>query len=213
VCDVFDASNAKVGELDLVPAVFGVPVNEHLMYEAVKEYRAAGRRGTHMTKTRGLVSATGHKPWRQKGTGRARVNESSTPLWRSGGTVFGPQPRDYSYSMPKKARAGALRSALSQKVSDGAVKVIDQFPEIRPVEAGKPGLTKQLKTLLTGLKVEGKALVVANEPSFELLLSGRNLQRVKIVDSSAVNIYDVLASQTLVFSKEALSRLEERLER
>ena len=141
---VVDAQNAKVGDRDLAPEVFGAPVNDHLLYEAVREYRATGRRGTHMTKTRGLVSGAGRKPWRQKGTGRARVAETRTPLWRHGGTVFGPQPRDYSYSMPKKARAAALRSALSQRAAEGALKVVDQLPEIERQEGPRPGLTKQL---------------------------------------------------------------------
>ena len=122
VVDVIDAENKKVSELKLHPEVFGVRVNDHLLYEAVKQYRAGGRRGTHMTKNRALVSGTGKKPWKQKGTGRARVGEVRTPLWRHGGTVFGPVPRDYSYSMPKKARAAALRSALSLRVKDGVLR-------------------------------------------------------------------------------------------
>jgi large subunit ribosomal protein L4 len=109
-------------------------VNTHLIYEAVKQYRAGGRAGTHMTKNRALVSGSGRKPWRQKGTGRARVGETRNPLWRHGGTVFGPVPRDYSYSMPKKARIAALRSAFSQRIKDGAVKVVDAFPIEVPAE-------------------------------------------------------------------------------
>ncbi len=103
-------------------------VNDHLLYEAVKQYRAGGRRGTHMTKNRALVSGTGKKPWKQKGTGRARIGSVRNPLWRHGGTVFGPVPRDYSYSMPKKARAAALRSALSLRVNEGALHVVDRLP-------------------------------------------------------------------------------------
>src|SRR5512136_1173838 len=117
---VVNANNERVGEVSLSPAVFAAPVNEHLLYEAVKQYRAGARRGTHMTKNRALVSGTGKKPWRQKGTGRARAGEARSPLWRHGGTVFGPQPRDYSYAMPKKVRAAALRSAISLRVSEGA---------------------------------------------------------------------------------------------
>src|SRR5918996_1691027 len=125
--DVVDAKNKKVGDVTLRPEVFGVRVNEHLLYEAVKQYQAGARAGTHATKNRALVSGSGRKPWRQKGTGRARVGETRTPLWRHGGTVFGPQPRDYSYDMPKKARAAALRSALSQRAAEGSLKIVDHF--------------------------------------------------------------------------------------
>src|SRR5271169_2086961 len=136
--EVLSTENKKVGDRPVSPEVFGVRVNEHLLYEAVKQYRAGGRRGTHMTKNRALVSGSGKKPWRQKGTGRARVGETRTPLWRHGGTVFGPTPRDYSYSMPKKARAAALRSALTQRLKDGALKVVEGFP----LEAAKTKLLK-----------------------------------------------------------------------
>jgi large subunit ribosomal protein L4 len=210
---VYDARNKKVGERDLAPPVFGLPVNEHLLYEAVKEYRAVGRRGTHQTKTRDMVSGTGRKPWRQKGTGRARVAEVRTPLWRHGGTVFGPQPRDYSYSMPKKARVAALRSALSQRASEGALKLVDAVPEIERGEPGKPGLTKQLAGLLQQLEVAGKTLVVESQPSFELLLAGRNIPGVRILDPSAVSVYDVLDCETLLVSQQAIGQLEERLQR
>src|SRR4029079_6786551 len=119
--------NKKVGDLSLRADIFGVRVNSHLLYEAVKEDRARARRGTDATQNRAPVSGSGRKPWRQKGTGRARVGETRNPLWRHGGTVFGPTPRDYSYSIPKKSRAAALRSALSQRVNEGALKVIDRF--------------------------------------------------------------------------------------
>lgn len=211
--DVVDARNEKVGSLDLEPRIFGVPVNDHLIYEAVKQYRAAGRSGTHKTKTRGQVSGTGHKPWRQKGTGRARVGESRIPLWRHGGTVFGPQPRDYSYSMPKKARAAALRSALSQRVADGSLRVVDLLPEIEPAGDGKkPGLTKQLAAFLKGLELDGqKTLIVESEPPDALVLSSRNIPGVRVLDPSAVTVYDVLDCRTVLLSRQAVGRLEERL--
>jgi large subunit ribosomal protein L4 len=174
------------------------------MWEAVKEYRAGGRRGTHMTKNRALVSGTGKKPWRQKGTGRARVGEARNPLWRHGGTVFGPVPRDYSYKIPRKARLAALRSALSQRVSEGALKVVDQFP----IEAPK---TKVLKGILDTLGADAKTLLVDHKPTTALLLSGRNIPGLKIVDSSQLNVYDVLDCGTLLVSQEALGKLEERL--
>ena len=202
--DVVDADNNKVRELALHPEVFGAPRNEHLLYEAVKEYRARSRRGTHMTKNRALVSGTGRKPWRQKGTGRARVGEARNPLWRHGGTVFGPTPRDYSYQIPKKSRQAALRTALSQRAKEGALKVVDRFS----IDAPK---TKALKELLIKLGVKGKALLVEHKPSDALVLSGRNLPDLKIVDPSQVNVYDVLDCRTLVLSQEALGRLEEQL--
>jgi large subunit ribosomal protein L4 len=203
--DVVSADNKKVREIQLHPEVFAVKVNEHLLYEAVKQYRAGARAGTHMTKNRALVSGSGRKPWKQKGTGRARVGEIRTPLWRHGGTVFGPTPRDYSYSMPKKARAAALRSALSQRVKEGAVKVVDRFG----IEEPK---TKQMKGLLEQLGVSGKTVLVENNPGQPLLLSGRNIPDLKIVDSSHLSAYDVLDCRTLLVSQEALGKLEERLQ-
>jgi large subunit ribosomal protein L4 len=202
--DVVDADNNKLRELALHPEIFGAPANQHLLYEAVKEYRARARRGTHMTKSRGLVSGTGRKPWRQKGTGRARVGEARNPLWRHGGTVFGPTPRDYSYRIPKKARLAALRSALSQRAREGALKVVERFP----IDVPK---TKALRDLLVKLGVKGKALLVEHKPADALVLSGRNMPDLKIVDPSQVNVYDVLDCRTLVLSQEALGRLEEQL--
>jgi large subunit ribosomal protein L4 len=202
--EVVDAQNQKVGDVTLRPEVFGVRVNQHLLYEAVKQYRAGARAGTHATKNRALVSGSGRKPWRQKGTGRARVGETRNPLWRHGGTVFGPQPRDYSYRFPRKMRLAALRSALSQRVKDGAVKVIDRFEIEQPK-------TKALKGLLDGLGVTGKTLVVDHQPPANLVLSGRNIPHVKVVDDSHLNVYDVLDANTVLVSSEALSRLEEWL--
>jgi large subunit ribosomal protein L4 len=201
---VVNANNEKVGEVSLSPAVFAAPVNEHLLYEAVKQHRAGARRGTHMTKNRALVSGTGKKPWRQKGTGRARVGETRNPLWRHGGTVFGPQPRDYSYSMPKAARTAALRAAVSLRASEGALKVVDA---IGP-EAPK---TKALKAMLERLGVAGKALVVDSRPLPALVLSSRNLRGVRVVDSLHLTVYDVMDCRTLLVTREALGRLEERL--
>jgi large subunit ribosomal protein L4 len=202
--DVVDARNKKVGDVTLRPDVFGVRVNQHLLYEAVKQYQAGARAGTHATKNRALVSGSGRKPWRQKGTGRARVGEIRTPLWRHGGTVFGPQPRDYSYRFPRKMRLAALRSALTQRVKDGALKVIDRF------EMDKPK-TRVLKGLLDGLGVSGKTLLVDHQPPDNLVLSGRNIPDLKIVDDSHINVYDVLDCKTVLVSSEALSKLEEWL--
>jgi large subunit ribosomal protein L4 len=207
---VVDAENKTVREVNLHPAVFAVPVNHHLLYEAVKQYRAGARRGTHMTKNRALVSGSGRKPWRQKGTGRARVGEIRNPLWRHGGTVFGPQPRDYSYSMPKKARASALRSALSQRVQEGALKVVESFPVEIPQE--RPfRLAKQLQGILGKLGVVGRTVLVDSRPPEALVLSGRNMPDLKVIDESHLTVYDVLDCKNLLVSQEALSRLEERL--
>ena len=201
---VVNADNKRVSDLVLHPEVFGVPVNEHLLYEAVKQYRAGARAGTHATKNRALVSGSGKKPWRQKGTGRARVGETRTPLWRHGGTVFGPQPRDYSYSMPKKARHAALRSALSQRVKEGAMTVVDRFDLAVPK-------TRELIAILGKLDIAGKTLLVDHKPADNLVLSGRNIPGLKVVDPTQVNVYDVLDCRNLVVTQEALTKLEERL--
>jgi large subunit ribosomal protein L4 len=202
--EVVNVENKKVREVPLSPEVFGGRVNTHLLYEAVKQYRAGGRRGTHMTKNRALVSGTGKKPWKQKGTGRARVGEARNPLWRHGGTVFGPTPRDYSYDMPKKARAAALRSALTQRLNEGAFLIIDSFP----VEAPK---TRILRGILDKLGVVGKAVLVDHEPTDNLILSGRNIPGLKVVAVTHLTVYDVLDCRHLLVSQEALGKLEERL--
>jgi large subunit ribosomal protein L4 len=202
--EVVNAENQKVGDIKLSPQVFAVKVNAHLIYEAVKQYRAGGRAGTHMTKNRALVSGSGRKPWRQKGTGRARVGEIRTPLWRHGGTVFGPVPRDYSYSMPKKARAAALRSALTQRVNEGALRVVEAFP----IEVPK---TKELKGLLDRLGVAGKTVLVDHQPADALVLSGRNIPGLKVVADTHLTAYDVLDCRQVLVSQEALDKLEERL--
>jgi large subunit ribosomal protein L4 len=202
--NVVSADNEKIRELKLSAAVFGTKVNDHLLYEAVKQYRAGARRGTHMTKNRALVSGSGKKPGRQKGTGRARVGETRNPLWRHGGTVFGPQPRDYSYTMPKKARVQALRSALSQRATEGAITVVEAFP----VEVPK---TKVLKGILDKLGVVGKAVLVEHQPTDALVLSGRNIPNLKVVADTHLTAYDVLDCRHLLVSQEALDKLEERL--
>ena len=201
---VVNSANETIREIQLSPEVFAAKANPHLVYEAVKQYRAGARRGTHMTKNRALVSGTGKKPFRQKGTGRARAGETRNPLWRHGGTVFGPRPRDYSYAMPKKARAAALRAALTQRLAEGAVKVVEAFA----VEEPK---TKVLAGLLAKLGIAGKAVVVDHQPADALVLSGRNLPDVKVVADSHLTAYDVLDCRHLVVTQEAIDKLEERL--
>ena len=207
---VLSADNKQVSEVSLSPAVFEAKVNQHLIYEAVKQYRAGARRGTHMTKNRALVSGSGKKPWRQKGTGRARVGEIRTPLWRHGGTVFGPVPRDYSYAMPKKARAAALRAALSQRKNEGALKIVDSLP-VRLQEKPPHRLTQQLKAILEKLELQGKALIVDHEPTDALVLSGRNLPGVTVLDPTHVTAYHVLDCKHVLLTSEGLTKLEERL--
>src|SRR5882762_1489564 len=202
--DIVDHENKKVGSVDVSDEVFGGRVNADVMWESVVHANAAARRGTHMTKNRALVSGSGKKPWRQTGTGRARIGSIRNPLWRHGGTVFGPTPRDYSYDMPKKARAAALRSALSQRALDGGLKVVDHFDIAEPK-------TKELKAILVKLGLEGKTLLVDNKPADNLILSGRNIPGLKVVDASQVNVYDVMDCRTLLVSQEGLSKLEERL--
>src|SRR6187401_3460827 len=187
--DVVNQQNEKVGSVDVRDEVFGGRVKTDLIHASVVRSNAADRRGTHATKTRAMVSGSGKKPWRQKGTGRARVGETRNPLWRHGGTVFGPVPRDYSYSVPKKTRAAALRSALSQRVKDGGLKVVDRFQ----VDAPK---TKALTALLGRWGALGKTLLVDHRPADALVLSGRNIPGLKIVDPTQVNVYDVLDCKT-----------------
>ena len=207
---VLNSDNETVREIQLAPSVFGGRVNAHLVYEAVKQYRAGGRRGTHKTKTRGLVAGSGRKPWRQKGTGRARVGEVRTPLWRHGGTVFGPQPRDYSYSMPKKARAAALRSALAQRLQDGALTVVEGFAVETPKTRVLKGLLEKLGVFAKG-KTKGKAVIVEHEPAEALVLSSRNLAGVQVIADSHLNAYHALDCAHLLMSQEAVEKLEERL--
>ena len=201
---VVNAANETVREIQLSPDVFAAKPNAHLVYEAVRQHRAGARRGTHMTKNRALVSGTGKKPFRQKGTGRARAGEARSPLWRHGGTVFGPRPRDYSYAMPKKARAAALRAALTQRLVEGAVKVVEAFSVAEPK-------TKALKGLLANLGVAGRAVVVDHQPADALVLSSRNLPDVKVVADSHLTVYDVMDCRHLVVSQEAIDKLEARL--
>jgi large subunit ribosomal protein L4 len=202
-----DVASGSRGEKALADGVFGVAPNRHLMYEAVKHYRAQLHRGTHATKNRALVSGGGKKPWRQKGTGRARVGSSRNPLWRKGGTVFGPQPRDYSYKLNGKVQRGALRSALSLRVKEDAVTVVSGLAPEKPS-------TKTLKGRLDGLGVKaGRVLVVDVKPSEALQLSARNLPRVEVRSVAGLHAYDVLAARKVLISEEAAALLTERLSR
>src|SRR3989440_13104964 len=185
--DVLDLNGKKVGTLELAEEVFGA-VNEDLLWEAVKHYRAAQRAGTHATKNRKLVSGSGKKLWRQKGTGRARVGSIRSPLWRHGGTVHGPQPRSYDYQFPRKKLLGALRSALAAKLADSKLIVVEDF-ELKEAKS------KQVREALDALKVEKTALLVdqgSKEGNRNLELSSRNLEGVELVNGNAVHPYHLL---------------------
>jgi len=202
--DVVNKENQKVGSVDVNDDVFGGRVNAHLMWESVVHANAAGRRGTHATKNRALVSGSGKKPWRQKGTGRARVGSSRTPLWRHGGTVFGPQPRSYDFKLSKKVERGALRAALAQKLKDGDVVVVDALtaPEVK---------TKAAAALLKGWNVTGKAVLVDVAVDEKLSRSVRNIPGVSIVPSARLTARDVIDAANVVTTRGALEKLQEAL--
>ena len=202
--DVVNQQNEKVGSLDLRDDVFGGRVKTDLIHESVVHANAADRRGTHATKTRGLVSGTGKKPWKQKGTGRAQVGEARNPLWRKGGTVFGPQPRSYDYHLPIKVEKGALRAAITQKLRDGEVIVVDALAvsEIK---------TKAASALLKSLGVDGRTLLVDVKPEDKLVLSVRNLQGIRLLPSNRVNARDVMNTRRVVVTRAAIEKLQDVL--
>jgi len=200
---VFDQSGKKTMEISAPKEIASYPVKEHLVHEAVVNYLANQRRGTASTKTRGEVSGGGRKPWRQKGTGRARAGSTRSPLWRKGGTTFGPKPRDYAYSLPKKAKRNALRSVLSRKIAEGRMLVVES------VEFKEPK-TKEGMKFLRALSLDS-ALVVEEQGNKNLFLSLRNIPRVKAVDPNQINIYDLLHHESLVLTKKAYKALMERL--
>jgi len=202
--DVVNQQNEKVGSLDLRDEVFGGRVKTDLIHESVVRANAADRRGTHATKTRAMVSGTGKKPWRQKGTGRAQVGEARNPLWRHGGTVFGPQPRSYDYKVPLKVEKGALRAAITQKLRDGAVTVVDALSvsEIK---------TRAAAEMLRTLGVEGRALLVDIKPEDKLALSVRNLEGVTILPSNRISARDVMNTRRVIMTRAALEKLQEAL--
>jgi len=201
---VRNVKNEEVGEVELSDAVFGAPLNEGLIHAAVRNFMANARGGNSATKTRGDVSGAGRKLWKQKGTGRARIASLRSPLWKGGGNVHGPQPRDWSYNMPKKMRQGALRSALSERVREGNVFVVDGWNLDTPK-------TKDFSQSLTKLGLEGKTLIVDSIDNDNLILSARNLSHAKVVNSFGLNIYDLLYHDKLVLSRDAATELEQLL--
>ncbi len=202
--DVVNLSNQKVGEVALADSVFAAEVNKALLYEAVRWQMAAQRAGTAATKTRHEVAGSGKKLWRQKGTGRARMGSIRSPLWRHGGTTHGPQPRSYEYRLNKKMVLGALRSALSAKLADGAVKVVSDLNLA-------DHKTKTMIGVLKALEADRKALLIDLGDNKNLSLSARNLQGVKTVVTKDVNVYDVLEAGKIILTEAAAKRLSESL--
>ena len=202
--DVVNLNNEKVGEMELADAVFGAEVNQALLYEAVRHFQAGERAGTHKTKVRREVAGSGKKLWKQKGTGRARVGSIRSPIWRHGGTSHGPQPRDYSYKLPHKMVVGALRSALSAKVRDGELKVVEAF-------SFAEHKTKLAKSTLAKLEATRTVLVVDNGENKNLALGLRNLQGVTLMPTKDVNAYHLLGHRSVLLSAAAAQKLSEAL--
>jgi large subunit ribosomal protein L4 len=202
VVELKDKKNTIIGKIDLKDAVFGLQTKSAILHEGVTNYLANQRQGTHATKTKGLVRGGGRKPFKQKHTGRARAGSIRSPLWKGGGTIFGPQPRDYSYNLPKKVKRIAVKTALSMKMSEGAITVIDGFSLNRPK-------TKDMVTTLKTLGLEGeKVLIVTPEKDEVVILSARNIHGVRVVRVSDLNSYDIIISSKLLMTKDALSRLD-----
>ena len=202
--DIVNANNENIGSLELSDEIFGGRVKSDLIWQSVVQLNASDRRGTHATKNRAMVSGSGKKPWRQKGTGRARVGEIRNPLWRKGGTVFGPQPRSYGYELPKKVRLGALRAALSSKAKDGALVVVDKL------EAAE-AKTKATAEMLKRLGATGKTLLIDVKPQDAFALSARNIAGVRLVASGRVTARDVMDTSRVIATREALEKLQESL--
>ncbi len=207
---VRNLKNKEVGEVKLADDVFGVELNEPLIHAAVRNYLANARQGTVKTKTRGNVRGGGKKPWRQKGTGRARVASIRSPLWRGGGRTHGPQPKDWSYKMPKKMRRGALRSALSERMREGNIIVIDDIVISSPKTKEFVGVLDTLG--LVENKKRPRTLFVDQLDNENLILSSRNVQRTKVVNSYGVNVYDLVLHERIVMSKKAAEELNELLD-
>ena len=201
---VHDLKNAEVGEIELADVVFGVQFNEPLVHEAVRSFLAHGRAGTSATKTRGDVAGAGRKLWRQKGTGRARIASLRSPLWKGGGNVHGPQPRDWSYNLPKKMRKRAMCSVVSERLREGNLLVIDEWKLEQPK-------TKELIATLGTLKLGGKTLIVDSLKNTNLMLASRNVHTVKVVNSYGVNIYDLVNHQKLVLTPRTVAELTDIL--
>ena len=201
---LFDQKGSKVGEIELAESIFGIEPNQSVLFEAIVMQRASLRQGTHKVKNRSEVAGGGRKPWRQKGTGRARQGSIRSPQWRGGGTVFGPTPRSYSYKLPKKVRRLALKSALASKVVEENILVIDSLA----FEAPK---TKEAVAFLKGLSVDTKALIVTDVVNDNVALSARNIPGVTVVDANGLNVLDLVSHNKLIITKSAVEKVEEVL--
>jgi len=201
---IHDLKNEEVGEIELADTVFGVQLNEPLVHEAVRSFLAHGRAGTSATLTRGDVSGAGRKLWRQKGTGRARIASLRSPLWKGGGNVHGPQPRDWSYNLPKKMRKKAMSSVVSERLREGNLIVISEWKLDHPK-------TKELLSTLGTLNLGGKTLIVDSLKNTNLMLPSRNVHTVKVVNSYGVNIYDLVNLQKLVLTPKTVAELTDIL--
>ncbi|MDO4539890.1 MAG: 50S ribosomal protein L4 [Syntrophomonadaceae bacterium] len=199
---LFDMRGAQIDEIELNDNVFGIEPNVAVMHQFVKMQLANKRQGTSSTKNRSEVRGTGRKPWRQKGTGRARAGSRRSPIWKGGGIVFGPKPRDYSYTMPRKMRRLAMRSALSSKVVDQQIIIVDGFDFDQPK-------TKVMAESLQALNAAKKTLFVSTEADINAFKSARNLEGVKVVAADFINVYDILNHETLLMTKDAVARVEE----
>ncbi|WP_088044559.1 50S ribosomal protein L4 [Bacillus sp. EAC] len=201
---MFNQTGAQVGEIELADAVFGIAPNEHVLFDAVMMQRASLRQGTHKVKTRSEVRGGGRKPWKQKGTGRARQGSIRSPQWRGGGIVFGPAPRSYAYKLPKKVRRLAIKSALSTKVLEQSMLVLEDLVLNAPK-------TKDMVTVLQGLSVQKKVLIVTADLNENVALSARNIQGITVLAANEVNVIDVLHHDTLIMTKAAVEKVEEVL--
>ncbi|WP_462412559.1 50S ribosomal protein L4 [Neobacillus sp. Marseille-QA0830] len=201
---LLNQTGSQVGEIELNESVFGIEPNQHVLFEAIVMQRASLRQGTHSVKNRSDVSGGGKKPWRQKGTGRARQGSIRSPQWRGGGVVFGPTPRSYSYKLPKKVRRLAIKSALSSKVLEENILVLESLN----VETPK---TKDFKAVLNGLSVEKKALIVTADLDENVALSARNIPGVTVVTADGINVLDVVNHEKLIMTKAAVEKVEEVL--
>jgi len=200
--NVYNVSGSQVGELELAENIFGVQPNVHVLHSAVVLQQASVRQGTHKTKGRSEVRGGGRKPWKQKGTGRARQGSIRAPQWKGGGTVFGPTPRSYGFKLPRKVRRLAIKSALSSKVIDNEIIVLDQLSMAQPK-------TKEFAAILNNLKVERKALVVTADFEENVALSARNIPGVKFVPATGINVLDIMVHDKLIITKDAVAKVEE----
>ncbi len=199
--DILNRENKSLGKIDLPADIFGTEVKKEVLHEVVRNYLANQRQGTAATKTKGLVSGGGKKPYKQKGTGRARAGSNRSPLWRGGGTIFGPMPRDYSYTLPKKVKWAALGAALSGKFSDGEVMVIDDISVEKPK-------TKELASLFKGLGIKN-ALIVLPEENETIKLASRNIPNIDIAVVGKLNAYDILVHEKILLTQKAVERMKE----